>query len=190
MIILDAGHGFDTYGKASPLWPDGSQLFEYEFNRDIVKRIHLALEQIQIKSTILVPEAIDIALPVRCKRANEIYKNFPDAFLVSVHGNMGGGTGWEVWTSPEETKSDKIASVFYKIAKEHLAGFKMRSDHSDGDPDKESKFYILVNTKCPAVLTENLFYDNYSDYVFMNSDKGRAAIADLHVEAIINYLML
>jgi len=189
MIILDAGHGYDTYGKASPVWQDGTQLLEYEFNRDIVKRIHTKLDQIHIDSIILVPEAIDISLKVRCNRANEIFKKHPESFLISVHGNMGGGSGWEVWTSPGETKSDKIASIFMESAKTHLAGFKMRSDYSDGDPDKESKFYILVHTLCPAVLTENLFYDNWKDYQFMNSYKGRETITDLHIDAIVNYLI-
>ena len=189
MIILDNGHGYDTYGKASPLWPDGTQLLEYEFNRDIVNRIHRALQKINIKSTVLVPEAIDISLKVRCQRANDIYRNFPDAFLISVHGNAGGGSGWEVWTSPGETESDKIATIMEKSARAHLHGFRIRTDYCDGDPDKESKFSILVHTRCPAILTENLFYDNYSDCLFMNSEKGRQVIADLHVDAIINYLI-
>jgi N-acetylmuramoyl-L-alanine amidase len=36
LIILDSGHGADTPGKRSPKWPDGSQLFGYEFNRDVI----------------------------------------------------------------------------------------------------------------------------------------------------------
>jgi N-acetylmuramoyl-L-alanine amidase len=28
---------------------------------------------------------------------------------------------------------------------------------SDGDPDKEANLYVIKNTKCPAVLTENFF---------------------------------
>ena len=39
MVILDNGHGKETSGKRSPIWSDGSQLFEWEFNRDIVQRI-------------------------------------------------------------------------------------------------------------------------------------------------------
>ena len=42
-IILDNGHGNNTPGKRSPKWEDGTQLFEYEFNRDIVKRISAML---------------------------------------------------------------------------------------------------------------------------------------------------
>lgn len=32
-ILIDNGHGKETPGKRSPVWPDGSQLYEYEFNR-------------------------------------------------------------------------------------------------------------------------------------------------------------
>ena len=38
-IILENGHGSQTPGKRSPIWGDGSQLLEWEFNRDIVRRI-------------------------------------------------------------------------------------------------------------------------------------------------------
>jgi len=188
MIILDPGHGYDTYSKASPVWPGGIQLFEYEFNRDIVKRIQQKLNLLQIKNKILVPEAIDVSLKIRCDRANEVYKLFPNSFLISVHGNAGGGQGWEIYTSPGKTKSDIIADNLFEAAKTYLSGFKMRSDYSDKDPDKEAKFYILVHTNCPAVLTENLFYDNETECKYMLSDEGRECIADLHVKGILKYL--
>ena len=41
-ILIDNGHGRATAGKRSPVWPDGKQLFEYEFNRDIARRVHEA----------------------------------------------------------------------------------------------------------------------------------------------------
>jgi N-acetylmuramoyl-L-alanine amidase len=68
-------------------------LFEYEFNRDIVKRIHDKLSKLNIDSHILVPEDLDIGLTKRARRANSIYIEHPDAFLISVHANAGGGTG-------------------------------------------------------------------------------------------------
>ena len=39
VIVLDNGHGENTPGKRSPKLEDGSQFFEWEFNRDIVNRI-------------------------------------------------------------------------------------------------------------------------------------------------------
>lgn len=188
MVILDPGHGYNTFGKRSPLWSDDSQLFEWEFSRDIARRIKRDLSQQSIKSIILVEEAIDVRLYARADRANRIAQDFPGSFLISIHGNAGGGEGWEVFTSPGQTESDRLATKLFESAKYYLQGFKMRQDHSDGDPDKESKFTILTKTRCPAVLTENLFYDNEKECRFMMSDYGRELITKLHVDGIIDYL--
>ena len=192
MVILDPGHGIETKGKRSPVWSDGSQLFEWEFTRDIVNRIYAGLVYRNIRVVILVPEETDLSLSARCERANALYKKWPGSFVVSVHGNAGEkpneGTGWEVWTSPGQTESDKIATIIFESAKINLPKWKIRTDLGDGDPDKESKFTILTDTVCPAVLTENLFYDNEKDCNFMMSEEGRKIIARLHVEGIIKYL--
>ena len=74
IVILDNGHGEETAGKRSPLWGDGSQLFEWEFNRDIVRRIAAKLDDLAIGYEILTPETNDVSLAERCRRANEIYR--------------------------------------------------------------------------------------------------------------------
>ena len=90
MIILDNGHGINTPGKRSPFEP---VLYEYEFNRDIVKRISDKLNTLNIPNVILTPEEEDVSLSTRVKRANEIYSYNPDAILISIHANAGCGTG-------------------------------------------------------------------------------------------------
>ena len=52
-IILDNGHGIETPGKRSPIWKDGTQLFEWEFNRDVVRHIasKLTAQRVDRKST-------------------------------------------------------------------------------------------------------------------------------------------
>lgn len=76
IVILDNGHGKETAGKRSPVWGDGSQLFEWEFNRDIVRRIAAKLDDLAIGYEILTPETNDVSLAERCRRANEIYRNY------------------------------------------------------------------------------------------------------------------
>lgn len=87
-----------------------------------------------------------------------------------------------------KTKSDELATMLYEEAEQNFAGQKIRRDNSDGDPDWEENFYILVKTKCPAVLTENFFQDNKEDVDYLYSDKGKQAIIKTHVDAIIRYV--
>lgn len=193
IVLLDNGHGKDTAGKRSPVWSDGSQLFEWEFNRDIVRRISEKLEADGIPYRILVPEETDISLTERARRANEIAKeNNGKAYVLSIHANAGGGTGWEVYTSPGQTPSDAIATVFFEEAGREFVpdGWRMRSDYSDGDPDKEANFAILTKTTCPAILTENFFIDTEKDCRFIMSEDGRERIANMHVAAIKRVLTL
>ena len=107
-ILIDNGHGRATAGKRSPVWPDGKQLFEYEFNRDIARRVHEALTARGADSVPVVPEIDDIPLAERTRRVNEIAAQVgpENCLLVSIHANAGGGTGWEAWTSVGETEAD------------------------------------------------------------------------------------
>lgn len=193
IVLLDNGHGKETAGKRSPVWSDGSQLFEWEFNRDIVRRIAEKLQADGIPYRVLVPEENDVSLTERARRANEYAKEFNGkAYVLSIHANAGGGTGWEVYTSPGQTASDAIATVFFEEAGREFVpdGWRMRSDYSDGDPDKEANFAILTKTTCPAVLTENFFMDTERDCRFIMSEDGRERIANMHVAAIKRVLTL
>lgn len=188
-ILIDNGHGSNTSGRRSP---DG-RLREYLYAREIAQAVVYNLKKLGVEAIQLVKEEIDVPLDERCKRANQ-YKA-SDAILVSIHCNaVGNGSdwksarGWEAWTSVGKTKADKLATCLYEAAEEKLPGMKIRKDMSDRDPDKEDGFYILKHSKCPAVLTENLFQDNKDDVDFLLSDAGRKAIVDLHVKGICSYL--
>ena len=61
----------------------------------------------------------------------------------------------------------------------------MRSDYSDGDPDKEDKFYTLVNTIFPHILSENGFMDRLKDAKLMMSHDFQLKVAKAHYECII-----
>ena len=184
LVIIDNGHGVDTKGKCSPTYKDGAKLWEYEFNRDIAARIAYRCKCNGIPFKMLVTEMHDISLAERVRRVNDLCDKHLGCFLVSIHANAGMGTGWEVWTSKGKTKSDEYATIFMEEAERELKEFKMRKDYTDGDSDKEEQFYILRHTKCPAVLTENLFMDTERDCRFLMSEDGRERIADLHFKAI------
>ena len=183
VFLLDNGHGQETPGKRSPVWPDGTQLFEYRFNRDIVARIKEKATKVGLLVVDLVPEWDDVSLSERRTRANKWHDATNGrAVLISIHANAGGGTGFEVYTSPGNTKADTIATVIFNGLKRAFPGQKMRADLSDGDPDKEANFQILRQTRCPAILVENLFMDNYTDCRLLMSNDFRDELADAYVE--------
>lgn len=190
-VILDNGHGKETPGKRSPVWPDGAQLFEWEFNRAIVERISKRLAKEKIVSVTLVPEQEDVSLTERIRRCNRIVadanRSGDQCVLISVHANAGGGTGFEVFTSPGKTRSDALADMLLDSASMYLRLFRQRKDFGDGDGDKEARFKVLTKSHCPAVLTENLFMDTERDCRFLLSDFGRDMIAEMHVDAIRAY---
>lgn len=190
-VLIDNGHGSNTPGKRSP---DG-RLREYAYTREIASRLEMELRKNGIDTERIVKEEIDVPLAERCRRANE-YKA-SEAILVSIHCNAAGNgsdwmsaCGWEAWTSVGKTKADRLATCLYDGVERYLPEMKIRKDMSDGDPDKESGFYILKHTKCPAVLTENLFQDNREDVEFLLSEEGKRAIISLHVWGIMKYLGL
>lgn len=186
-IWIDNGHGADTAGRRSP---DG-RIMEYAYARDIARRVVDALKGKGLDAQLLVPEEEDISLQERCARANRV----KDSILVSIHLNAAGSgaqwmtaRGWEAWTSVGQTKADELADCLYQSAEQVLKGMKLRKDTTDGDSDKESGFYILKHTVCPAVLTENLFQDNREDVDFLLTEEGKQKIAALHVDGICKYL--
>lgn len=189
-FILDAGHGgmiagkYQTAGKRSPVWGDGSQLFEGVFNRQIVNGIASELSKLGIDYQILVPGQKDINLSERVRMANAIHRVHGNTALVSVHSNAGGGTGFECFTYYGESKSDKFASLICDEFEKTFPSEKLRADYSDGDADKEANFYILRKTIMPAILTENFFMDTERDCRILMSEEGRKKIIHYHVEAI------
>lgn len=148
-ILIDNGHGIDTKGKRSP---DG-RLLEYAQNRLLAGRIVSALQARGLDASLLVPEQTDISLPERCRRVNEWCRQLgkDNVLLISIHCNAAGrgdrwlsARGWCAYTTPGTTGADALATTLYNAAQAHLLGMRLRTDYTDGDPDQEAAFYILL----------------------------------------------
>ena len=191
-ILIDNGHGHNTPGKRSP---DG-KFREYAYNREIAKRIVADLIDRGYDAELLVPEDNDISLEERVRRVNALCSAHgkSNVILVSIHVNAAGNgskwtnaTGWSAYTCKGQTTSDKLAECLCEAAIKNFPGKRIRTDYSDGDSDWEANFYILRQTLCPAVLTENFFMDGL-DLEFLQSKAGKQAIVDTHVEGIVEYI--
>lgn len=201
VILIDNGHGNNTPGKRSPYSCNGVkpeiEFYEYKWNREIATEIHKRLVALGYDARIIVPEIIDISLKERVNRVNKICTEIgtQNVILLSVHANAAGNgrewktaKGWCAFTTKGTTKSDAFAECLYDEAEKNFIGHQIRTDKSDGDRDWESDFYIIHKTYCPAVLTENFFYDNVDDVKYILSAEGREAVIKTHVDGIINYI--
>ena len=188
IVLLDNGHGglingkYQTPGKRKD-WGANQTIYEGEFNRAIVNGIIEQLTILRIPYVNIAPEYRDVRLETRIRRANQYPAS--KSFYLSIHANAGGGHGSEFFTSPGDTKSDKIATIFGLEYVKEFPDRKLRSDFSDGDLDKERRFYVLTKTRMPAILTENFFMDNKEEFEnILMTREGRDRISNFHVKAI------
>ena len=196
-------------GKCSP---DG-EFKEAIFSRELVKDLLPIMQSYGFISLVdypgLAPDGVNIKayanswedqqraeLNFRVRKVNEVCKIYgkENVIYVSLHVNASGNgqwmkaSGWEIFTSPGQTKSDVLATCMWNAANIYLnSETKMRSDWSDGDPDKEAAYMVLTKTKCPAVLVENLFMDNKEDLNILKSDIGFITLERIIIEGILNY---
>lgn len=200
IAILVYGHGsvneqgaYVTSGKRSPVWDDNSQYFEGKGNRDIGDRIEKGLKDKDIPFISVTVGYQDISLNNRTNIVNSIcdaygYKN---CLVVAIHSNgfkVETAHGWEVWTSIGETASDRWATDLMKQMQKEFPKQLYRKDISDGDIDKESEFWILRQSKCAAVLSENFFHTNENECRnILMKEEGRQRIANAHVNMITNF---
>lgn len=194
-ILVDNGHGVETPGKRSP---DG-RLREYQYCRDIAAALVERLKAAGYDAQLLVPEIRDVPLnkgtDTRVKRVNNICAQLGAAnvLLVSIHNNAAGSKGqwltargWSGYVAQNASANSKrLAECLADAAA--AQGLKVRK------PLATQKYWvqslaICRETKCPAVLTENLFQDNRQDVDYLLTAEGRAVIVQLHIVGILNYL--
>lgn len=205
MIILGTAHRMREPGKESP----DKRLKECIYSREICKDIQTKLRAYGYKVEIdyepldlpksnqssIVKQERNNELAIRVNYVNEICKQYgaKNVLYVSIHVNAVGtdgkwhdARGWQVCVSNNSSEnSKKLANSLYDAAKQN--GLKMRQP-SPTQKYWEESLYVLTHTKCPAVLTENLFQDNKADVDYLLSEEGKHAIARLHVEGILRYL--
>ena len=190
-ILIDNGHGITTDGKRSP---DG-RLMEWSYNREIAKRVVSELKRQGYDAELIVTEDADISLTQRAARVNAWCDRLgpSNVVFVSVHVNAAGSgaqwmnaRGWSGWVAPTASvKSKDLAQIFYKYAIE----YKLQGNRSvPAEKYWIGNFTVLTKTKCPAVLTENMFQDNKEDVDFLLSEEGKKKIVELHVNGLKDYV--
>ena len=203
-VFLDAGHGgLDAEGNyvtapskqfqhSSGTFHNGGWFYEGVWNRHFTNRVAAKLNNLGIPNIIVSHEYVDISLHYRVDLANWYHKNFGKGIYISNHSNASGrGTarGFEVYTTPGTTQSDTLAEMYWDEVKDLLGDrIKYRPDRSDGDHDREARFFVLRNTAMPAILGEHLFFDNFEDANLLMDDEIVERFSEAQVRAVIKFM--
>lgn len=180
--LLDAGHGgIDPQGNyvTAPnkmyKHPDGTVIYEGKYNREVRDElIKLIVKDWNMEWFIVNHGYEDMPLHKRTDYANKLNETHNGRCVyLSIHGNAGGGKGFEVYTSVGETESDKIAALWIDEMNKTFPG---RADRGE----KDRNFHVVRETTCPAILTENFFMDTLDDCKLMLSQEGQQKVALAH----------
>ncbi len=127
-----------------------------------------------------------IGLSERAQTANA---EKADVF-VSIHCNASYNRhahGFEIYTSPGQTKADPLATEIYKAWEQAFPTHKLRPDWADRDPDKEANFAVLCRTAMPAALVELDFISNPIMEAWMGQTPNQAQMAQVLMYGILNW---
>lgn len=200
LYIFDPGHGglvngkYQTAGKRSPKFPDGRVLFEGVNNRDNVERIMAKFKANGLDCIDIVNSDLDVSLGERVRKANALAKDRKCVYI-SIHSDAAGdGVKWHpasgisVWTSKGQTKSDIFASIVIdELQAKFLQSIKCRTNMTDGDADWEENFYVLRETRCPAILCELGFHTNEAETKRMMTTEFKDKVVDALLAAALKW---
>lgn len=201
-VYLDAGHGgIDPNTKKYTTAPNkmfihkkgnfhnGRAFYEGVFNRNITIELAQKLYDNKVPYQFLHHPYLDIPLKQRISKLNLSLQSNP-GILISNHSNASpshNARGWEIYTSPGKNNSDKLGQLIYLNTRKLLPDLKYRPDFTDGDFDKEARFYMTQRANCAAVLIENLFFDNYEDAKLLIDPFVVEQLAEAQYKGIMEY---
>ena len=171
LIAIDNGHGLNTQGKRTPLFPDGSFMHEWEFNHAVAKCLKTELQRCGFETLMLSDTVEDTPLQRRTDRCNKANADF----CISIHYNAVKGvwqtcaTGTETYTYPGNKVDAGYASLVHPCIVA-ATGLKDRGC-------KQANFHMVREPKCPAILVEFGFMDNRTDADLALQDSFRKRCA-------------
>lgn len=204
IVCINCGHGgfdLDYKYKTPPkqnkkfhhpgkVLHDGGWFYEGIGNRVIGHRLAGKFLNVGIPVFFLHDFIIDSRRTTRIKKANDLHRrSFKSSIILDLHSNAGKGIGYEIFTSRGQTDSDNLATKIFNETQRCFRDMRMRTDYTDGDPDKEKNFDLLAKTLAPAVTIEHEFFD---------TENGVDKLTNIHTidkfnqctfDGVINYFM-
>ncbi len=181
IIILDAGHGYQTAGKQSP---DGMR--EYAFNREVAQYVKDYLSNyLDIKIHFVHEDTRDVPLKERTMRAKALKADL----YVSIHANAFGTNGWNeangIETYVYVTKPKEALALAEKVQSALVQNTSLKNRGV-----KTANFQVLRETHCPALLIECGFMTNKKEATLLKSTTFRKKCGQAIAKSMIDYYKL
>lgn len=192
LVALSDGHGMDTAGKRTPIFPIGTPyagefMHENEFNRSVVSKLKENLERCGFDILLVSPGDDDTPLSTRTSLANNTITNKfnkPADIYVSCHANANTGS-WGTWGGISSHiysmggKAEKLARICQPLLIKNT-GLRDRGVCVNN-------FHEVRETNMPAVLFEEGFMDNLEEATRLKSEEYRQICADSIAQGICTY---
>jgi N-acetylmuramoyl-L-alanine amidase len=190
-ICIDPGHGGFDPGAIGPsgLREKDITLPVSLFLADILDDTEASVSLTRETDQIDWPKDQRQNLQARCDIANR----WKADLFISIHVNSADNpsvVGTEVFTLPGQGAADPIADAIIKAMMVEFPGRKFRTDTTDGDLDKEEKFYVLKHTNMPALLVELAFISNQGEEKLLGDPEYQRRLAAAIAKGIIKDLGL
>lgn len=178
-VCIDPGHGKTTPGKRA----FDESFFEYEFNRDVSWRLRKILVNQGLNAFLTAPFDEDVSLQTRC----DIEDLMGADIFVSIHANAYGSdwndaNGWGVFHHTGSAKGRDLA-LCVQVESIPYLGLRDRGV-------KPENFFVLKNTKSPAILIEHGFFTNRNELAILKISEFREKCAVADAKGVMRYFGL
>ena len=187
LLILDAGHSFNTKGKNNA----SQGFYEWQFNNDMQYKIKSRCEEHNIKVFLTNPNpdtVSDIPLSTRANLGNDYWlKNGkPKSIFISLHANAfsnESARGTETYVAKNGSTTSKN---FAKVLNDEIVKAMKKIDPDAKDRGvKTENFTVIYKASMPSVLCEYGFYSNLDDLKILKNNKDE--LVEATVKAICSY---
>lgn len=174
-IYIDAGHGGTDPGAV------GNGLREKDLTLTISKKIADILKGYDCSVKLSRTGDQTLSLKQRTDDANK----WGADYLLSVHINAGGGTGYEdfIYNGNVISNTVKYRDTMHTEIVKALGNVRNRGK-------KRANFHMVRQSKMPAMLTENMFIDTKADADKLKDSKFIDKIAQGHANGLIKAFSL
>lgn len=171
IIVIDAGHGGHDFGATL----DGLQ--EKAIVQTIAEKIKSQNKNENLEIVLLREGDHEMELNKRVS----IINNLNPSLVISLHINSSQNfdkNGVEAYIS-SNPQFKELSKSNAEIIVDKVAG-----NYFSKEQVKEANFYILKNSKCPAITLEVGYLSDINDRTYLATEKGQTEIADKILEAV------